>query len=78
MVELEGIQELRKEIDKIDERLIVLLNTRLELARRIGEIKRESNIPVLDEDREKEVLERAGDFKGIFREIIMMSKKKQG
>jgi monofunctional chorismate mutase len=77
VVELEGIQELRKEIDKIDDEIIDLLKRRLEIARKIGKIKKERHLPVLDKEREKEVLERAGMFQDVFKGIIGLSKKEQ-
>lgn len=51
----EDIEALRKEIDKIDEELIKLISSRFELVRKIGELKRERNLPLTDEERENKV-----------------------
>ncbi|MFW6040955.1 MAG: chorismate mutase [Thermoplasmatota archaeon] len=74
---MERIHELRKRIDKIDERIIELLEERAEVAEKIGDIKEEEGIPVIDTDREKEVLESAGKYKRIFERIIQMCKELQ-
>ncbi len=47
-----NIAEIRARIDRIDEDLVRLLRERLKLARKIGRIKHENNLPVLDPDRE--------------------------
>ncbi|MDY0362813.1 MAG: prephenate dehydratase [Desulforegulaceae bacterium] len=52
------IGKYRKEIDKIDDTILELLNKRLEFGRKIGAIKRNTGARVLDSSREKEILER--------------------
>ncbi|MFB6470149.1 MAG: chorismate mutase [Vulcanisaeta sp. AZ3] len=52
------LNALRSEIDSIDEELIDLLIKRLELARRLGVIKREAHLPIIDVEREEEVISR--------------------
>lgn len=47
-----NIAEIRDKIDQIDGDLVRLLRERLELARKIGRIKYENNLPVRDPDRE--------------------------
>jgi len=49
---------LRKEIDRIDEELIELIQRRLEIAMKIGLLKRERGAPIRDLTREAEVEER--------------------
>lgn len=49
------IDILRKEIDKVDEEIIKLIISRFELAKKIGQIKRQNNLPLTDEDREVKV-----------------------
>ena len=53
MSELNG---LREAIDALDARLTELFLQRMELTRRVGEYKRAHGIPVLDPQREREVL----------------------
>ena len=50
------IEDWRKEIDDIDERLIELLNRRSQCAIAIGRIKRTLGLPVYMPDRETEVI----------------------
>jgi chorismate mutase len=50
------IDELRSALEKLDRRILKLLAERFEIAEKIGEIKEEDGMPVLDEKREEEVL----------------------
>ena len=50
------LEELRKEIDVIDEELLQVLAKRMHIVREIGKLKKEHNITPLDEDRWQEVL----------------------
>ena len=49
--------ELRNEIDKIDDELVPLLLKRMDISRQVAEYKVQRGIPVLNEQREQEVLE---------------------
>ena len=49
---------LRKAIDRIDEKILELINQRLSLAKQIGDLKKHAGIQILDSGREKEILER--------------------
>ena len=42
----------RSEIDLIDTKIINLMNQRLDLVKKIGELKKEYNTPIIDIDRE--------------------------
>jgi len=73
-----NLDELRNEIDKIDGALVDLLEKRMDVSRKIGEIKKSKDIPVKDEEREKEIINRVPErLKGIFQEIINKSKEEQ-
>lgn len=48
---------LRKEIDEIDEQLIPLLLRRMEISKKVAEYKVQRGIPVLNEEREQQILE---------------------
>jgi len=48
----ERIAELRDEIDMLNRQIVELLRRRVEVARRIGEAKREEGLPVVDRARE--------------------------
>ena len=51
------ISDWRREIDKIDEQLVALINKRAAAAKAIGELKRASNLPVYGPGREQAVFE---------------------
>jgi len=53
-----SLAEIRKEIDRVDSQITELINDRLNLVRRISDIKDELHLPTLDANREKAVLER--------------------
>jgi chorismate mutase len=50
--------KFREEIDKIDKSIIELLKKRKDTAKKIGEYKKQNNLPIIDEKREKEILEK--------------------
>lgn len=54
----ERIEELREEIDRIDEELIALFEKRMDTARAIGCIKRENGMGIKNERRELQVKEK--------------------
>jgi len=51
------LDELRKDIDRVDEVLVRLLNERARCACEIGRIKKEQNVEIYQPDREKQVLD---------------------
>ena len=55
------LQDYRKQIDEIDEELVKLFCSRMEVAAKIGEFKKENNIPILDYKREREKLNYLSD-----------------
>ena len=85
-VELEAI---RAEIERVDEAIVFLIDERLRLARRVGELKRTAGLRVLDPSREAAVVRRAGalardrglDDEGVrevFWRLIEMARSAQG
>ena len=52
------LDQLRHEIDAIDDQVLKLINRRLSLGGRIGEVKKRQGTNVLDRNREDEVLQR--------------------
>jgi len=58
----ERILNLRKKIDDIDEAIISLLKKRMEVSKKVGELKAELHIPVEDKIREKEIILRLGEL----------------
>jgi chorismate mutase len=53
---VDGLAELRRQIDALDERLVQLLNERAACALEIGRIKRHAELPIYQPSREAEVL----------------------
>ena len=51
------MRDLRERIDALDEQIVGLLNERAGCALRIGEIKRETGMPIYQPGRERDVLE---------------------
>jgi len=56
-----ALEELRSEIDGIDDELSGLLARRMALAAQVAAIKRETGAPVLQPERERAVLARLGE-----------------
>lgn len=54
------LKELRREIDRTDTKIAALLEERLTLAMRVGELKQELKIPSRDVAREREVIDLVG------------------
>lgn len=52
----EGIEQLRSQIDVIDENLLVALGSRMEISRRIGEFKKAHNIAIVQAARWDSIL----------------------
>lgn len=52
------LQELREEIDKLDDEIVALLEKRVQIAKQIGEIKTRLNQEVYNPKREEEILKR--------------------
>ncbi|MFH0874319.1 MAG: chorismate mutase [archaeon] len=52
------IEELRKEIDSIDNKIISLLSKRKHLIKKIAETKKELHKPIFDREREAQLLKR--------------------
>ena len=81
------ISQLRKQIDRIDEQILVLLTQRGQCALRIGQLKNEGNLSISNPDREVEIVKRlAGLNKGplsiedigkIYKSIIKVCRKLQ-
>jgi chorismate mutase-like protein len=51
------LDELRNDIDRVDEVLVRLLNERARVACEIGRLKKEQGVPIYQPEREKQVLE---------------------
>ncbi|MGB9959260.1 MAG: chorismate mutase [Candidatus Bathyarchaeales archaeon] len=81
---MEKIPNLRRKIDEIDEKILLLLKDRIEVSKLIGKIKKENAVPIRDLQREEEkyrlILQKASELglaldevKGIYKIIMAMS-----
>lgn len=52
------LQDLRKHIDTLDDQLLQLLNERMELVKKVGELKRANKTIIYRPEREKQILDR--------------------
>jgi chorismate mutase len=77
---------IREEIDSIDQELISLLESRLNLSLQIGKLKKKMDKDLYDEEREAEILKKIDelaliypkeDLKSIFIEIMKTSLNQQ-
>ena len=63
---MRDLSEIRKDIDSIDNQLIDLFKRRMDCAKEVGFYKKERNIPVLNQQREIEILdnvqEKGGEY----------------
>jgi chorismate mutase-like protein len=53
-----SIEDWRRRIDEIDERLLELLNERTRCVIEVGKIKKAQNVRIYDPQREREILRR--------------------
>ena len=51
-----NISDWRKKIDELDHRLVELLNQRAAAAIEIGRLKRDTDLPIYEPDRERQVV----------------------
>jgi chorismate mutase len=51
------IADWRKKIDELDRRMVELLNERARAAQEIGRLKRNTNMPIYEPEREKQIFE---------------------
>ena len=72
------VEQLREKIDGVDDRIVELVEKRVELAKKIGQVKRKKGLPLHDPEREEELLGRltgktrlSKDFiRKLYREIV--------
>ena len=85
---MKKLEDVRAEIETIDQEIIKLIAKRTELAKDVLEAKRFNKMPINDENRNQEVMERvanistecgldAGEVKNIFKILIKMSIERQ-
>ena len=65
-VSTEGIQQLRKQIDELDNQIMDILSRRMRVCREIGQYKKEHNMTVLQTSRYNEILAKRGAQGSLF------------
>ena len=84
-----NLEDLRKEIDKADARIVELIGERIRLAKEIGKIKKKRGKQIKDGGREEQVLKNVkniarhqsisqDDIESIYRQIVAASRRIQG
>lgn len=61
---MEDLSTIREKINEIDNKIIDLWKDRMEMCLSVAQHKKENNLPILDEKREKELLDRIGSLAG--------------
>ena len=73
---MEKLEICRDLIDSIDNQIIELYVKRMEIVKEITKLKRESNLPILDQNREKIMLEKNlekiknDEFKKYYKDVL--------
>ncbi len=81
------IRGWRKKIDELDRKLVELLNERARAAKEIGRLKRQTQMPIYEPDREKIIFDNVSDvnrgpladteLRQVFERIIDVMRKLQ-
>ena len=83
---MDELKTLRNEIDQIDRQMVELFRRRMDVTRRVGEYKAAAGIPVLDQAREREVLQNKGELAGeelrpavitLYQTVMALSRRQQ-
>lgn len=67
---MKDLNEIRAEIDQINEQMLALFQQRMELAKQVIDYKKEKNIPILNKEREAEIIDRYGSESPFAREFF--------
>ena len=61
-----NLEQIRNEIDKVDDKLLKLFTERMELSGKVAQIKKDNNLSVSNKSRERQIIDRltkdAGDL----------------
>ena len=75
---MKDLNNLRTQIDQIDEKILDLIKKRFNLAIEIGKHKKENGLSIKDPDREKEIMSnKTGIYKKIWELLLKESKRLQ-
>ncbi len=84
-----SLAEYRKKVDAVDDQILRLLQQRIELSKKIGQVKRQSSLPIHDQRRESRILNRVRgvgrrigfdphELEAVYRRILTVSRQVQG
>lgn len=54
---MDEIKNLRNLIDTVDSQILELINSRVDLVKEIGDLKKEKNIEIVDKKREQQIFD---------------------
>ena len=82
---MKDLTEIRTEIDSIDNELIELFKRRMDCSKAVAEYKKTNNIPILNAQREEEILntvaQKGGEYgeyaRELFKKIMELSRDLQ-
>lgn len=60
---MDDLNQLRTTIDELDNKIMALLDERFNISVKVGEYKKNNNTPVLNSNRETEILNKINRFK---------------
>ena len=78
-----GLDDLRNEIDEIDDKIMELLNRRFKISGEIGKLKMENNLSLEDHNRENIILNKTKQYENgnmineVYQRLFYVSKKNQ-
>ncbi len=77
---MDEISTLREKINKIDQKISILLKDRFSVIKTIGKIKKKKGLKISNKKREDEIISKLDNNfeKKIFKKILAESKKAQG
>ncbi|MGY3749909.1 chorismate mutase [Vagococcus acidifermentans] len=56
------LEKQREKIDTLDKQLVSLIEERFDVVQEVADIKQQHNIPVLDDEREKRVIQKVQSY----------------
>ena len=81
------LEELRVEIDRIDQQMVQLFEERMQVVAEVMAVKKAAGLPILDASREEEVVAKntarlrdpalAGDYERLIRQMMALSREYQ-
>lgn len=81
-----SLGEYREKIDEIDAQILALFEERMRTVRKVAEYKQQNNLPIFHPEREQQLLEEKAEkssaeyrdyTRGLFHEIMRLSKEYQ-